>query len=561
MNTTAHEDALTELHATLTELTAATSEPENLSGETLRTLSNAGAALFTFLRKHLSTTTDPRLALELATTGQRLEDEAARMRVTAADRLAATNAHTLHETELDKLRAEPPDTTREAIRCPGKASFQTPAALLSSWIRIPFADANKLINDASDLIGRRDMAGNQVPPRFTHLATLFATPDPALHPAVVRETSQKLAKREPKDLTFDGAATEPTLFHADGRPVEEHAATLLSAGQSVSETNKQVNELITSVSTTEGTSTGSSLQRGFYALPVKNSLSREFLLRVSTVEGELFDSLIAKSNNSRTRAGAQARINRPPVDTRAPEQASSPDSAASEPELAVEPETEALAPEQTATPETGYPDFLPEGVGNEAKWEPETPETVATVPERALNALMDILTMLPNGTGEGSSRIRPEILVHLKLEDLHDLAAGNARTAHGVHLPPGDLRRLLCQADIIPAVFNSKSELLDYGRAQRLVPEKLKRAVLARDRGCIVPGCTEPPEKIEFHHILAYWLGGETKLSNLGGLCRGAHMDADSGRIKIVMVDGLPHVIMPKHIDPLQLPRRNAYWD
>ncbi|WP_404290492.1 DUF222 domain-containing protein [Glutamicibacter arilaitensis] len=587
MNTTAHEDDLTELHATLAELTAATGEPENLSGETLRTLANAGAALFIFLRKHLSTTTDPRLALELATTGQRLEDEAARIRVTAADRLAATNAHTLDESELDALRSTPPDTTREAIRCPGKASFQTPAALLSSWIRIPFAEANKLINDASDLIGRRDMAGNQVPPRFTHLATLFTTPDPALHPGVVRETSQKLARREPKDLTFDGAATEPTLFHADGRPVEEHAATLLSTGQSVSETNKQVHELITSVSTTEGTATASSLQRGFFALPVKNSLSREYLLRVSTVEGEVFDSLIAKSNNPRTRAGAQARLNRPPEDSPASSTSATPAGIAeqtvtgekvnddtnadvhllhpaaqdSEHEPAAEPETEAQAPEQTATPEPGFPDFLPDGVGNEAKWEPETPETVATVPERALNALLDILTMIPKGTGEGSQRIRPEILVHLKLEDLQDLAAGDARTAHGVHLPPGDLRRLLCEADIIPAVFNSKSELLDYGRAQRLVPEKLKRAVLARDRGCIVPGCTEPPEKIEFHHIDPWWLGGETKLINLGGLCRGAHMDADSGRIKIVMVDGLPHVILPKHIDPLQLPRRNTYWD
>ncbi|WP_404286103.1 HNH endonuclease signature motif containing protein [Glutamicibacter arilaitensis] len=517
------------------------------------------------MREYLCSTTDPRLALELATAGQALEDEAARIKVTGADRLAATNAHTLDEAELDALRSTPPDTTFEAHRCSGKASFQTPAALLASWTHIPFGEANKLVQDASDLIGRRDMAGNQVPPRFAHLAALFTTPDPAqsptLHPATIRETSQKLARREPKDLTFDGAATEPTLFHADGRAVEEHAANLLSAGQNVAETNKHVNDLIVSASTSNGTSTASSLQRGFFALPVKNSLSREYLLRVSTVEGEVFDSLIAKSNNSRTRAGAQARLNRPPVDTTAPEQAASPDSASNEPELAAEPETEAQAPEQTATPEPGFPDFLPDGVGNEAKWEPETPEAVATVPERALNALLDILTMIPNGTGEGSQRIRPEILVYLKLEDLQDLAAGDARTAHGVHLPPGDLRRLLCQADIIPAVFNSKSELLDYGRAQRLVPEKLKRAVLARDRGCIVPGCTEPPEKIEFHHIDPWWLGGETKLINLGGLCRGAHMDADSGRIKVVMVDGLPHVIMPKHIDPLQLPRRNTYWN
>ncbi len=590
MNTTAGA-TLTELHTTLAELAAATGEPENLTGQTLRTLATTGTALFTFLREHLSTTTDPRLALELATTGQALEDEAARMRVTAADRLAATNAHTLDETELDTLRTTAPDTTRQPHRCAGKASFQTPAALLSAWTHIPFGEASKLIGDASDLIGRRDMAGNQLPPRFEHLAALFTTPDPeqtpALHPSVVRETSQKLAKCEPKDRTFDGIRTEPTLFHSDGRPVEEHAATLLTAGQSVAETNKQVKELITTASTTTGTATPSSLRRGFFPLPIRNEFTREFLLRVTTVEGEYFDSLAAQANNGRTRAGAQARVNRPPqpgsvdeaaastesdaeqapVEPAPAEPAATPESA--EPTAAVdeptstpdtEPETPDETPEQTPTAESSILDFLPDGALEQAAWEPETTEPPATVPERALNALMDILTTTPTGAG-GSQRVRPEVLVHLKLENLQDLASGDARTAHGVKLPPGDLRRLLCEADIIPAVFNSKSELLDYGRAQRLVPEKLKRAVLARDHGCIVPGCTEPPEKIEFHHIDPWWMGGETKLINLGGLCRGAHMDADAGRIKIVVVEGLPHVILPKHIDPQQLPRRNTYWD
>ncbi|MGP5049063.1 DUF222 domain-containing protein [Glutamicibacter ardleyensis] len=578
MNTTAGA-TLTELHTTLTELTAATGEPENLTGETLRTLATTGTALFTFLRLHLADTTDPRLALELATTGQALEDEAARIRVTGADRLAATNAHTLDETELDTLRTTAPDTTRQAHRCAGKSSFQTPAALLASWTHIPFSEANKLIGDASDLISRRDMAGNQLPPRFEHLATLFTTPDPAqspaLHPSVVRETSQKLAKREPKDQTFDGVRTEPTLFHADGRPVEEHAANLLSAGQSVSETNKQVKELITTASTTAGTATSSSLRRGFFPLPVKNEFIREFLLRVTTVEGEYFDSLAAHAANGRTRAGAQARVNRPTQSGTVDESASATDSSSTEQALA-EPAPAAAAAEPTTTPEPATAndviestvptepsilDFLPEGAQEESTWEPETTEPPATVPERALNALMDLLTTVPTNSGGGSQRIRPEVLVHLKLENLQDLASGDARTAHGVKLPPGDLRRLLCEADIIPAVFNSKSELLDYGRAQRLVPEKLKRAVLARDHGCIVPGCTEPPEKIEFHHIDPWWMGGETKLINLSGLCRGAHMDADSGRIKIVVVDGLPHVILPKHIDPEQLPRRNTYWD
>ncbi|MGP9489238.1 hypothetical protein [Glutamicibacter sp. AOP33-2CA-4] len=594
MNTTALGDTLSQLDRNLTELTGPAASP-SLAGTELRALFTGTTQLLTTLREHLAGTEDPRLALELATAGQALADEAARMRVTAADRIAATNAHTLHPEELDALRTAGADTTREARRCAGRASFLDPAALLASWLHLPYAEAAGLVQDASDLIGRRDPAGNLLPPRFAHLGALFTAPDPArtpvLHPALVQETCRKLAKREPKDLTFEGTGTEPTLLHTDGRAVEEHAAEVLRGAQSVKEAEKHVTQLINNAATTQGTATKASLRRGLHALPVRNALSREFLLRVSTLEGEVLDSLIAQANNPRTRVGQAVRTNRgDPAPSHDEAEASGttdptgsaqndtgkdaePNSSTADaddvndpvvPEAVVA-DTQSAADREAPSPEAGtkaasgagFPDFLPEGVGNEARWDPEETETIATVPERALNALLDILTT----TGGGGRRIRPEVIVHLKLENLQDLAAGDARTAHGVHLPPGELRRLLCQAEIIPAVFNSKSELLDYGRAQRIVPEKLKRAVLARDGGCIVPGCTEPPEKVEFHHIDPWWLGGQTKLGNLGALCRGAHMDADAGRIQVVLVDGLPHVILPKHVDPEQQPRRNTYWD
>ncbi|PQZ99372.1 hypothetical protein CQ017_06760 [Arthrobacter sp. MYb224] len=577
MNTTALGDTLSQLDRELTELTgpAAAASP-SLAGTDLRALFTGTTQLLSTLREHLAGTEDPRLALELASAGQALADEAARLRVAAADRIAATNAHTLHPDELDALRTTGADTTRDAQRCTGRPSFLDPAALLASWLHLPYTEAAALIQDASDLIGRRNPAGQSVPPRFTHLGALFTTPDPdrtpVLHPSLVQETSRKLAKREPKDLTFEGTGTEPTLRHTDGRAVEEHAADVLRGAQSVKEAEKHVTKLISSAATTPGTATKASVRRGLYALPVRNALSREFLLRVSTLEGEVLDSLIAQANNPRTRVGQAVRTNPgdPAPSHDEAEASGTIDPTSSERNStdededvagAVDPSIlEPAVPEATTEPNTassGLPDFLPEGVGNEARWDPEETETIATVPERALNALLDILTT----TTGGGSRIRPEVIVHLKLENLQDLAAGDARTAHGVHLPPGELRRLLCQAEIIPAVFNSKSELLDYGRAQRIVPVKLKRAVLARDGGCIVPGCTEPPEKVEFHHIDPWWLGGETKLGNLGALCRGAHMDADAGRIQVVLVDGLPHVILPKHVDPEQQPRRNTYWD
>ncbi|WP_404286105.1 hypothetical protein [Glutamicibacter arilaitensis] len=51
MNTTATEVPLTELHATLTKVTAAAGEPIDLTGEELRTLATGGTAILTYLAR------------------------------------------------------------------------------------------------------------------------------------------------------------------------------------------------------------------------------------------------------------------------------------------------------------------------------------------------------------------------------------------------------------------------------------------------------------------------------------------------------------------------------
>ncbi|MCG3024111.1 hypothetical protein KZ310_32905, partial [Escherichia coli] len=56
-------------------------------------------------------------------------------------------------------------------------------------------------------------------------------------------------------------------------------------------------------------------------------------------------------------------------------------------------------------------------------------------------------------------------------------------------------------------------------------------------------------------------LGGKTELANIGPFCDSDHHAVDSGQIEVVVIDGLPYVIMPKHTDPEQKPQRNTYWD
>jgi hypothetical protein len=85
------------------------------------------------------------------------------------------------------------------------------------------------------------------------------------------------------------------------------------------------------------------------------------------------------------------------------------------------------------------------------------------------------------------------------------------------------IRRLACDAEIIPAVLGSKGEPLDVGRAKRLVTLPIWSALVLRDRHCAFPGCNRPPLMCHAHHIRHWIDGGETKLSNLVLLCGHHH--------------------------------------
>ena len=62
----------------------------------------------------------------------------------------------------------------------------------------------------------------------------------------------------------------------------------------------------------------------------------------------------------------------------------------------------------------------------------------------------------------------------------------------GGPVAPESLRMLCCDAAVVPIVLNGKGQPLDVGRATRTIPDGLRRAVAARDRGCSHPGCGRP---------------------------------------------------------------------
>ncbi len=85
------------------------------------------------------------------------------------------------------------------------------------------------------------------------------------------------------------------------------------------------------------------------------------------------------------------------------------------------------------------------------------------------------------------------------------------------------LRRLACDAEIIPAVLGTQSEVLDVGRLRRLVTPAIWTALVLRDRHCTFPGCRRPPLMCHAHHLTHWTDGGKTMIDNLALLCGHHH--------------------------------------
>ena len=85
-------------------------------------------------------------------------------------------------------------------------------------------------------------------------------------------------------------------------------------------------------------------------------------------------------------------------------------------------------------------------------------------------------------------------------------------------------RRFGCDATVSRIVTGAASEVLDAGRATRTFTAAQTRAIVARDRHCIWPGCDTPPGWCDAHHIHHWADGGATSVDN-GALVCGRHHD------------------------------------
>ncbi len=193
----------------------------------------------------------------------------------------------------------------------------------------------------------------------------------------------------------------------------------------------------------------------------------------------------------------------------------------------------------------------------DAKSKPAGADDQRSSKQRQAEALADVCGyVLDHGDVPQSGGHRPHLNVHIPLLELET----RVRTAildFGGAITTKDLRQLACNAAVIPIVMNSDSQPLDIGRLSRVIPDGMRRAVAARDRGCA--RCGRPASWCDIHHIIEWQNGGPTEINNLVMLCRMHHREIHSTEWIVQMVDGLPEFIPPRYIDPDQVPRRSPH--
>ncbi len=196
--------------------------------------------------------------------------------------------------------------------------------------------------------------------------------------------------------------------------------------------------------------------------------------------------------------------------------------------------------------------------------EERDPLAVSLTPEqRRADALIDWIQATEANRAKEASSLAT-VFVTLDYAKLSAGAADAGLLGEGQPLSAGELRRICCDAELIPAVLGGSSAVLDVGRASRLVTPEIRTALILRDAGCVFPGCDVAPGSCEAHHVLPWWQGGKTALTNLVLLCHRHHALIEPARQTVrdqwqvrLARDGLPEFVPPARIDAERRPIRH----
>jgi hypothetical protein len=141
--------------------------------------------------------------------------------------------------------------------------------------------------------------------------------------------------------------------------------------------------------------------------------------------------------------------------------------------------------------------------------------------QRSADALVE-LGRQRSGKRDGAGP-RPQLIIRASLDTLAGTRGAPAGELEGGGTVPAEtVQRYACDSAI--SRITGQGELdHELNHATRTIPASTRRALEARDRQCVFPGCTRPLIWCDGHHLVWWTRGGPTALPNLALLCRPHH--------------------------------------
>jgi hypothetical protein len=144
----------------------------------------------------------------------------------------------------------------------------------------------------------------------------------------------------------------------------------------------------------------------------------------------------------------------------------------------------------------------------------------------------------------------PTVLVTIAAEELQSESGIGFIDGTDCTVPAFVARQAACCGGIQRMVVGDDGRIIELGSPNRAFTGQQRRAITARDGGCIIPGCHMPATWCEIHHVIPHAEGGPTHIDNGVPLCWWHHRTIETSGWEIRMVDGLPQVRAPRNIDP-----------
>ncbi|PKI90558.1 hypothetical protein CW368_10260 [Actinomycetales bacterium SN12] len=106
-----------------------------------------------------------------------------------------------------------------------------------------------------------------------------------------------------------------------------------------------------------------------------------------------------------------------------------------------------------------------------------------------------------------------------------------------------------CAGGIQRVLFDDHGRIVSLGTSGRIFNALQRRAIIARDGGCVIPGCTIPATWCEIHHVIEHAAGGATHTDNGVALCWHHHRTLHLSEWQVRMRGGVPEIRGPSWWD------------